>query len=184
MAVIHTASHTASRHRCVHDDPVGSEKGQRQAPGVDALHVGEASQRVGVEGEHGPGEHPGGSVSGPFVSERVPRPGGQREPEDQHDVEDQDGRGAEPVQRRAHQRRDDQRFGERERVPLGIEDVPVEEPRRRAWQLVRHPRQNPLVELRVGVVVAGQRARGGDEWPGVDDRQQQTEAGDRSRLVA
>ncbi len=88
------------------------------------------------------------------------------------------------MQRRAHQRRDDQRLGERQRVPLGIEEVPVEEPRRRAWQLMRDPRQDPLVELRVGVVVAGERAWGSDEGPGVDDRQQQTEAGDRSRLVA
>ncbi len=63
----------------------------------------------------------------------------------------------------------------------GIEDVGVEEPQRRARQLVRDPGHGPLVELGVGVVVARQRPRSGDERPGVEDGEQQAQRRDRPR---
>ena len=44
------------------------------------------------------------------------------------------------MQRRREQARHEQRFGIGERVALGIEDVGVEDVRRRARQLVRDPR--------------------------------------------
>ena len=131
-----------------------------------------------------PASIPAARSPGPLERQRVAGPGRQREAQKQDDVEDEHRRGAEPVQRGAHQRRDDQRLGEGERVALGIEDVAVEEVRGRARELVRDPRQDPLVQLGVGVVVARQRRGSGRERPGVDDGEQQAEAGDRARAVA
>ena len=169
----------------VHEDAVGREEGERQSPGVDALDVREARQRVGVEREHRSGEHPGGAVAGPLERHRVAGPGGQREPENQQDVVDEHRRGPEPVQRGAHERRDDQRLGEGERVARRIEDVAVEEVRGRARQLVRDPRQDPLVQLRRRRCSLRESVAGiARERPGVDDGQQQAEAGDRSRSGA
>ena len=47
----------------------------------------------------------------------------------------------------------EQRFGERQRVSLGIEHIGVEEMRRRARQLMRDPRQHPRHHQRIPVVV-------------------------------
>ena len=66
---------------------------------------------------------------------------------------------------------------------FGIEDVAFEEVRGCPRELVGDPRQDPLVQLGIGVVVARQRAGGGGERPGVDDRQQQTESGDSPRFA-
>ena len=165
------------------EDAVGREKRERQSPRMDALHVREARQRVRVEREHRPGEHPGGAVAGPLERHRIGGPGGQREPQNQKDVVDEHRRGPEPVQRRAHERRDDQRLGEGERVARRIEDVAVEEVQGCARELVRDPRQDPLVQLSVGVFVTRERRGIGRERPGVDDGQQQAEAGNRSRSV-
>ena len=167
----------------VDEDSVGGEERQRQSPGVDALDVRQSRQRVRVEGEHRSGEHPGGPVAGPLERQRVAGPRRQREAQEQDDVEDEDRRHAQPLQRGAHQRRDDQRFGEGERIMFGIEDVAFEEMRRRAGELVGDPGQDPLVQLGIGVVVARQRAGGGGERPGVDDRKQQAQPGDGSRSV-
>ena len=53
----------------------------------------------------------------------------------------------------------DQRLGEGQRVVRRIEDVGLEQVQRIARQLVRDPRQDPLVQLGVGVVVARITAR-------------------------
>ncbi len=165
------------------ENAIGRQKRERQSPRMDALDVRETRQRVRVEREHRAGEHPGGAVPGPLVRNRVAGPRRQREAQKQNEVEDEHRRGPEPVQRGAHQSLDDQGLGKGERVALGIENVAVEEVRGRARELVRDPRQDPLVQLGVGVVVARQRRGIGRERPGVDDGEQEAEAGDRARAV-
>ena len=59
-------------------------------------------------------------------------------------------------------------------VALGIEEVAVEELRGRARELVRDPREDPLVQLGVGVVVARQRrgtVASGQVWTMASSRQ-------------
>ena len=78
----------------------------------------------------------------------------QREAGQKHQVVDQQRR-RRPTQCSGadDDARHEQRLGERERLPLGIEDVRVEQTRRRARQLVRHPRQRPRLDQRIAVVV-------------------------------
>ena len=66
---------------------------------------------------------------------------------------------------------------------LRIEDVAFEQLRRMAGKLVRDPGQDPLVQLGVGVVVARQCARSRDEWPRVDDGQQEAQGSDGASAV-
>src|SRR5512145_209091 len=53
-----------------------------------------------------------------------------------------------------------------------MKNVRVEQADGISRQLMRHPRQDPLVEQRVAVVIAAQRAWFGHKRPRVDDRQQ------------
>ena len=59
------------------------------------------------------------------------------------------GRGVIP-----EQRLQEQVIGVGERLPLGKKDVRVEQVQRIGDELMRHPRENPLVQYRVAVVVA------------------------------
>ncbi len=62
--------------------------------------------------------------------------------------------GAGPQQRRAEQRLHEQVIGIGERLSLREKDVRVEQVQRVGDELMRHPRENPLVQHRVAVVVA------------------------------
>ncbi len=166
----------------VHDEAIGGEQRQRQPPRVDALQVRDARQGMGVEREHRSREQAGRAIARPLVHEDVSGVRRQREAEHQENVEHEHGGRAEPRERCSHERRDDERLGIRQRVPFRVEHVGVEEPRRRAGQLVRDPRDDELVELRVGVVVACERAGRGHERPRVDDSQQKTQTDRRPRI--
>ena len=133
---------------------IDRQQRQRQAIDMNALHVREAGQRVGVEGEQRSGEQPGEEAAGPGLDQEEGRKGGQRESGDDHQVVNEHGRRAGPRQRGADQRRDDQRFREGERIVRGVEDIGFEQMGGIPRELVRDPRQDPLVELRVGVVIA------------------------------
>ena len=61
----------------------------------------------------------------------------------------------------------DERLGERQRVLRRIEDVGLEQVQRIAGQLMRDPREDPFVQLGVGVVVARMRRRVERQRPGV-----------------
>ena len=61
----------------------------------------------------------------------------------------------------------------------GIEDVGLEQMRRIPRKLMRNPRKDPFVQLRVGVVVAGVPGGVQRERPGVHQSEQQTSGEDR-----
>ena len=63
------------------------------------------------------------------------------------------GDGAHPRQRCAHHALDEHVLRVRERVAVRVEDVRVEQVERLRGERVGHPRQNPRIQLRVGVVV-------------------------------
>ena len=91
------------------------------------LNMGETRQRVGVEGEGRTGEQRRGAVAGPREHQRVAGERGQREASQHQQVEHKHRRAAKQTDRRAEQRRNDQRLGKRECVVGGIEDVRLEE---------------------------------------------------------
>ena len=137
------------------------------------LQMRQPRQRVRVEGDDDAGEDAGGPVVGPACDEQAGRPAREREACNQQEVVDQDRAGAEPSERRAGDRRHEERFGVRERVALRIEDVGVEEMSRIGEECVRIPREDPLVQHGVGIVVAREPRRRARERPGVRDRQRQ-----------
>ena len=171
MAVIHTASHTASRSlpvtisRSVESNASGSPHAWMPCTWVSLVKVCvlnakiEAATSAALRSPR------------PFIDERKHRPGRQREAEEQDDVVGEHRRRTQPVQRCAHDSGHDQRFRKRQRVARGVEDVRVEEVGRRSRKLMRDPGQNPLVELSVAVVVAAPRSRSRGQRPGVNDRQ-------------
>jgi hypothetical protein len=77
---------------------------------------------------------------------------------------------SEPQHRRGDGRLHDHRFGIGQRVVLRVEDIGLEDPGRMPRRLVRDPRDDPFVQLRIGVVAAGEVGRVGGERPGVNDR--------------
>ena len=103
--------------------------------------------------EDDPGEHRGAGVAGEPPDQQRDADAREREAGEKHQVVDENRPDPEPVQRRDDEARHDQRLGERERVPLGVEDVGVEQMRGRTGQLVRHPRQHPRHHQRIPVVM-------------------------------
>ena len=68
----------------------------------------------------------------------------------------------------------------REDVFRRIEDVALEQLQRMARELMCDPGEDPLVQLRIAVIVARQSAWLGDERPGVDHcEQRENQRGDR-----
>ena len=62
----------------------------------------------------------------------------------------------------------------------GIKDVALEEVHRIARELMGDPREDPLVQLGIAVVVAGQIRWVDGERPGVEDGQQHADRGRRA----
>ncbi|HUR81738.1 MAG TPA: hypothetical protein VM733_13295, partial [Thermoanaerobaculia bacterium] len=105
------------------------------------LHVREPGERVRVEREGGPGEQTRHPIARPREHESIPGECGERQPCKDQDVEHEDRRPSNPRERRAEQRRHDERLGECEGVVRGMEDVPLKQVGRIALQLMRHPRE-------------------------------------------
>ena len=162
--------------------PVGGEQRERQPVGVDALHVREPRQRVGVEREHRSGEESCDAIARPGRRPaRVPAHAVSAKPAISTRLKTSTG---EPPSQRAARPSAPGRSAAR-RTPA------CRAPDRRCWprtavrgarQLVRHPRQDPLVQLRVAVVVARQRAGRGRQRPGMDDGQQHAD-GEESATI-
>jgi hypothetical protein len=121
------------------------------------------------------GEQRRRAITRPREHERVAGERRQREAREHHQVEHEHRRATQPRDRRTEQRRHDQRLGKGERVLRGIEDIGLEKMKRRAGKGVRNPRQDPLVQLRIAVVVSREHGRRCRKWPGVDDGQRGTE---------
>ena len=141
------------RHPSAREQPVKRPQRHRQTLGLLQLKVRHVVDPVGNEREDEAGEDGRCDVprQRPYQQRRSGT--GQDETGQQHQVVDQQRRDANPLQRRRHEARQEQRFGESQRLALGIEDVGVEQPRRRPRQLVRHPRERPGIQQRIAVVV-------------------------------
>ena len=100
-----------------------------------------------------PATNRGAGVAGEPAHQQRDADTRQREAGQEHEVVDQDRRDAEPVQRRREQPGHEQRLGIRQRVALGIEDVGVEDVRRRVRQLMRDPGQHPGHHQRIAGIV-------------------------------
>ena len=87
----------------------------------------------------------------------------EHETGEQQQVVNHDGMDADPEERRAHQRRHDERVGVGERQPLGIELIRVEQRERMARQLMADPRDPPDREQRIAEV--GDRVEADDLRP-------------------
>ena len=148
-----SAEPDAVRHSPAREQPVKRPQRQRQTLRLLQLEVREVVDPIGEEREDDAGEDCGGDVPGQRPYEQGGTGARHDEARQQHQVVDQQRRDAHPVQRRRHDARQEQRFGEGQRLALGIEDVGVEQPRRRARQLVRHPGQRPCIQQRIAVVV-------------------------------
>ena len=126
---------------------------ERQALRLLQLQMREVIDAVREKREDQAGDEPGGVRSGQRAYEQRGARARHDEPGQEHDVVDQHGSDAEPSQRRREHRRDEQRLRIGERAAFGVEDVGIEEMRRRARQLMRDPRQRPCVQQRIAVVV-------------------------------
>ena len=133
--------------------------------------MGQSRERVCVERRQHTGNHARCKVAGPPPHEHRDRPPGERQTSKKKRVVSQDGGGAKPEEGRAHQRRDEQVFRVCERVPVWIKDVGVEQVKWTSRQLMRDPRDRPLVEHRIAVVVARQVPGVGHERPRVHERE-------------
>ena len=137
---------------------------------------GEPGQRVRVEREHRSGEQPGDAIAGP--GRRPARRSAQAvsaKPAIRTRLKTSTG---EPPSQCSGAPISAGTISGSEKASVSVrrvEDVGVEQPGRGARQLVRHPRQDPLVQLGVAVVVARQGARRGGQRPGMDDGQQHAE---------
>ena len=140
----------------------GVERRQREREKLDMqrLQMGQTGQGVRVERRRDAGDAACGPAAGPPRRHEARRPPGQGEARQQHQVVDEQRRCAQPQQRRAEDALDQHGLREGQRIALGKEDVRVEEVQRIADDLVRDPRDGPLVEHRVAVVVARQASRG------------------------
>ncbi len=161
-------------------DRVQRRQRDRQELHVQRLQMGKPGQRVRVEGGNDPGRRAAGPAAGPARRHEARRPAGQREAGEQHQVVDQQRRRAQPDERRAEHALDQHRLRVRQRVAFGKEDVRVEQVERVANDLMRHPREGPLVQHRVAVVVARERRWARGQRPGMNDRQQREEEECRS----
>src|SRR6185436_9247408 len=117
------------------------------------LNLRKSRQRKRIEGDKRSTENAGDLASRPSFNHETGGPAGQRESGDQDDVVRENRGPASPEKRRAEHALDDQRIRIRERVPLGIENVRVEEMNRIARKLMRDPRHDPFVQEGVAVVV-------------------------------
>ena len=155
-----------------------------RAPGAPAERTrnadpGSAVRRVSVNALNAtsdPLSNPGRPAAGPPGHDQAVVQPVSAIPGDQHDVVNEHRRDARPRQRRAHQRLDDQVVGIRQRVPFGIEDVRVEQTQRVADELVRDPREDPLVQHRIAVVIARQDARRRRQRPRMHDGERNEES--------
>ena len=141
-------------HPGLDEQAIGGEQRERKTVGVKRLQVGEPHEQVRVERKRARGDEGGAPVRGPFECDDVRGKCTEREPGNDEQIVDENRRAAEPPDRRTEQRRDDQRLREGEGVMRGIEDVGFKEMERVARQLVLDPREDPLVEHDVAVVVS------------------------------
>ena len=145
-----------------------------------SLHVRQPRQQVDVVRGQRAGDERCGWRSRPSRDHEPGAPGCEHESGDEHEVEREHRGPAEPENRRREQRLRDERLGIGERRRLGGEDVAVEEVQRIARQRVRHPRQDPGVQLRVGVVIERFAPWRAGDRPGVEDAEREK---DRERVT-
>ena len=140
---VKTPSSTPSRRRPRVEQPVERPQRERDELRLLQLQVRVVIDAVRRKREDDAGEDRRAAVAGQAAHQQRDADARQREAREEHEVVDQDRRDAEPVERRGEQPGHQQRLGIRERVALGIEDVGVEDVRRRDRQLMRDPRRAP-----------------------------------------
>ena len=144
---------------------------QRQELEMLVLDLGKARQGKRVERHQRPADQPSHAAAGPSMDHETHHPAGRCEARHEQEVVGEHRGDAGPDQGRHDDAGNEQVVRVGERQPIGIEDVRVEEVQRVAHDLVRQPRERPLVQDGVKVVVAGQGARRARQRPGVQHRQ-------------
>ena len=163
-------------HRIFHsrrvEQTIQREQCNREKFQVQQLNVRKVREREAVECRERAARDTGQPASRPSLDDNGSRPAGEGQSREQHQVVDENRRAARPAHRRADHRLYEQMLGKCERVPLGIEDVGVEQMHGVAHDLVRHPRERPGVQLSVGLAVAAETAGSRRQRPRVHDRKQ------------
>src|SRR5579862_1828133 len=107
---------------------------------------------IGIEAKDQTRNEPAGIAARDSTRERMRRERRQRKRQEQRDVIREDGRSAEPLNRRRDQPEAHPMIGQRERAVHRIEEETVP-PRRRERQMVRVPPEKPDAEQRIAEVV-------------------------------
>ena len=147
------AEYRAVPHSPARQQPVKRPERERQTLRLLQLHVRVMIDSKREECEDDSGDQRRTDPSGQHANEQGDANARHDESGKQNDVVHEQRTDTEPSQRRHDDGRQQERFGKCERAALGIKGVGVEEPRRRARQLVRHPRERPRVQQRIAVVV-------------------------------
>ena len=114
------------------------------------MHV--VAETIGCKGVDDTGDDRSGDAAGQRPGEQKSRISGERERRQQHQVVEQDRIHAGPEQRRQRGAGEQHRIGIRQRVVRRVEDVRFEQRPRIRADRVRHPRQPPDAEVRIGMV--------------------------------
>ena len=163
--------------RLLPEQAFGEKERQNQAPRVRGLKVRKSSQQVRVECEERSRDESAGKGCRPLVNDPPPGERRRRKAGDEQEIEGQHGRPAHPPDRRAGERRDDERLRVGKSTVVGLKDVARKEARGFVGDRVSDPTHDPGVQLGVSVVVQGGSGRSDGDRPRMEDGQRQAEKG-------
>ena len=141
------------------------------------MHV--VLEPVRDKGEHHACGEGGGAAPGQVEGKHEDAGRGQNDAGEEQEVVHEDRREPDPQQRRSQQRLDRHRIRKRQGSRLGVEDVAIEDMKRRRGERVRDPAEAPHVEEDV-MVLPRRRGEAGGLRPRHDDGQQRKERDDPS----